>query len=154
MSLKVFFTILVMGISGICFAQELTEEQLEEKEFLAANKSNKEVKSLSSGLQYKIINKGKGRKPTAADEVYVRYIGRFVDGTIFDQSVAQVAAFKMTGIIPGMSEGLSLIGKGGKMIMYIPSSLAYGARGTGNIPPYKLLIFEVELVDLYDEEKD
>jgi len=156
MSPKTLMVLLLLAVSGLCSAQnKLSPEQLEEKEFLAANRSVKGVRTLGSGLQYKIIDKGKGRKPVSGDEIYVKYIGRFTDGTIFDQSTAQVASFRMNGIIKGMSEGLTLIGKGGKIILFIPSRLGYGSEGSGNtIPPDKLLIFEIELIDIYNELTD
>lgn len=155
MKIKVLLAFLFLAVSGICTAQELSPEQKEEKEFLAANRSVKGVKTLGSGLQYKIINPGKGRRPVPGDEIYVKYIGRFADGTIFDQSTAKPAVFRMNGVIPGMSEGLGLIKTGGKIILYIPSKLGYGSEGSGAaIPPNKLLIFEVELLDIYNEKTD
>lgn len=153
-SSKFFITILFLSAAFTCFAQNLSPEQIEQKEFLTANKSVKGVKSTNSGLQYKIIDRGKGKKPEATDEMYVKYVGRFADGTIFDQSTDRPAVFRLNGIIRGMAEGLTLIGAGGKIIMYIPSELAYGSAGAGDIPPDKLLIFEVELVEIYNEATD
>jgi len=123
----------------------------EEREFFAANKKVKGVKCSPSGLQYIIENKGKGQKPVDEDEVYVKYCGHFVDGTVFDQSLLKPAIFQMRALIPGMVEGLKMLGIGGKATLYIPSRLAYGKNAPENIGPDRMLIFEVELLDIYNE---
>lgn len=135
-------------------AQDFSSNLTEEREFLKSNKSVSGVKSSATGLQYIISSKGKGRKPTMEDEVYVKYVGKFIDGTIFDSHTDSPAVFKMNGIIQGMSEGLKMICPGGKITLFIPSDLGYGPKGAGAIPGNKLLIFEVELLDVYNEAKD
>ncbi len=135
-------------------SQDISENAREEREFLKSNKSAPGVKSSSSGLQYIISSKGKGRKPTMEDEVYVKYVGKFTDGTVFDSSTDSPAVFCMNGIIPGMAEGLTLIGAGGKITLFVPSKIGYGHNGAGPIPGDKLLIFEVELLDIYNENRD
>jgi len=154
MKVRGFEILLIFLIPVMCPAQEISPNVIEEQEFLTENKAKKGVKVLGSGLQYRITAKGKGRKPAVGDDVYVKYTGRFIDGTIFDQSVHQPAVFKMNGIIPGMAEGLTLIGTGGKITLYIPSKLAYGHDGAGPIPPDKMLVFEIELVEIYNETTD
>lgn len=143
-------------LPGVCpCGAGMREEQSfkeEEKAFLQKNKTAKGVKALSSGLQVRIVRKGKGRRPTMKDEVYVKYTGRFVDGTVFDQSVMKPAIFRMTGIISGLSEGLALIPEGSTAVFYIPSALAYGSEGSGPVPPDRMLIFEVELLEVYSED--
>lgn len=136
------------------FSQDTSSNITEEREFMKANKSVSGVKSTAIGLQYIIHSKGKGRKPTSEDEVYVKYVGKFLDGTVFDSQTDYPAAFKMNRIITGMSEGLKLIGAGGKITLFIPSDLGYGPDGAGSIPGNKMLIFEVELLDIYNEAKD
>ena len=130
------------------------KNKAEEKAFLATLKNIKGVKTTASGLRYTIQSRGKGRKPTAADEVYVKYKGYFVDGTVFDHKVDSPAIFHLRNLIPGMAEGLAMLGVGGKATLYIPSKIAYGEGGTGKIPPHKMLIFEVEVVDIYNESED
>jgi len=146
----VFLSFLLLAVAP-AFAQEHPDYVNEEKEFLAANRKEKGVKISSSGLQYKILAKGKGRKPLLTDEVYVKYCGYFVDGTVFDQSLLKPAIFRMNAVIPGMSEGLSMIGEGGKITLYIPSELAYGSYGTSSVPPYRMLIFDVQLEEIFSE---
>ncbi|MEH6471816.1 MAG: FKBP-type peptidyl-prolyl cis-trans isomerase [Halopseudomonas sp.] len=119
--------------------------------FLADNAKKDGIMSTASGLQYKIISAGDGSKPTAADTVQVHYRGTLIDGTEFDSSYSHggPATFPLNGVIPGWTEGLQLISKGGKAELYIPSELAYGPRGMGQvIGPNSALVFEVELLDI------
>ena len=110
------------------------------------------VKSLPSGLQYKVITEGKGKSPSATDTVTVQYTGRLVDGTEFDSSYkrGQAATFALNGVIKGWTEALQLMKEGSKWQLYLPSNLAYGETGTvgGPIGPNAALIFDVELVSL------
>lgn len=119
--------------------------------FLATNAKKEGVRVTASGLQYKIISTGDGTLPTAADTVQVHYRGTLIDGTLFDSSYDHggPATFPLNGVIPGWTEGLQLIGKGGKAELYIPAELAYGPRGMGQvIGPNSALVFEVELLDI------
>lgn len=120
----------------------------DEQKILAENKA-KGFTETASGLQYKIIKEGTGAQPTAADEVTVHYTGRLMDGTVFDSSVdrGEPATFPLGQVIPGWTEGLQLMKEGGKTEFVIPSRLAYGPKGAGDmIPPNATLRFEVELI--------
>ena len=104
-----------------------------------------------SGLQYKILTKGKGKVPTKDDQVIVKYEGRLIDGTVFDSSykrAEQTNKFRPTDVIKGWTEALTMMPVGSKWELYVPQELAYGARETGDIPAYSALIFIVELVDI------
>jgi len=117
--------------------------------FLASNKTKKGVITLPSGLQYKILKAGKGKKPTDADTVEVHYRGTFIDGTEFGNSYlsGQPVIFKATGGIPGWNEALKLMPVGSKWQLFIPAKLAYRARGWGISGwPTLPLIFEFELL--------
>ncbi len=120
--------------------------------FLAANKKKKGVKTLPSGLQYKILVDGKGRSPKATDTVTVNYKGTLIDGTEFDSSYKRnaPATFPVNGVIKGWTEALQLMKEGSKWELFIPADLAYGERGTmgGPIGPNAVLIFEVELLKI------
>ena len=117
--------------------------------FLAANKTKEGIVTRPSGLQYKILKTGNGKKPMDADSVECNYRGTLIDGTEFDNSVraGKPLTFKVAGVIPGWTEALKLMPVGSKWQLFIPSELAYGARGAGNmIGPNAALIFEVELI--------
>ncbi len=118
--------------------------------FLAENKTKKDVVTLPSGLQYKILKAGDGKKPTEADTVVCHYRSTLVDGTPLDSSEAEKpATFKVTGVIPGWREALQLMPAGSKWQLFIPPHLAYGERGAdGRIGPNATLIFDVELVSI------
>ncbi len=120
------------------------------EKFLKENANNKSVYTTPSGLQYKIVTKGKGKKPGPNDVVRVHYTGTLIDGKKFDSSYdrGEPIEFPVGQVIPGWIEGLQLMPVGSKYIFYIPSNLAYGDRPTGDIPPGSTLIFEVELLDI------
>ena len=118
--------------------------------FLAANKSKPGVKTTASGLQYLVEKEGTGAKPKATDTVKVNYLGTKIDGTKFDSSYdrGQPATFPLNGVIKGWGEGLQLMPVGSKYKLFVPSDLAYGENGPGQIGPNATLIFEVELLDI------
>jgi FKBP-type peptidyl-prolyl cis-trans isomerase FklB len=119
--------------------------------FLAANKTKQGVTALPSGLQYQVIRSGNGASPKATDTVKVHYEGTLLDGKVFDSSVQrnEPAVFPVRGVIPGWTEALQLMKVGDKWKLFIPSELAYGARGAGgDIGPHAVLVFEVELLGI------
>jgi len=120
--------------------------------FLADNKTKDGVVTLPSGLQYKILKEGTGPKPAATDTVICNYKGMLLDNTEFDSSYkrGQPATFPVSGVIKGWTEALQLMPVGSKWQLYIPSELAYGARGGpgGGIGPNATLVFEVELMSI------
>ena len=118
------------------------------KKFLEENALNKSVYQTKSGLQYKIVEPGSEVKPGPQDTVLVRYKGSLLNGTVFDEVPASEEPIRLTldRVIPGWTEGLQLIGEGGKAVLYIPSELGYGSRGSGSIEPNSTLVFDVELV--------
>ena len=117
--------------------------------FLEENAKKTDVKTTASGLQYTIIEPGKGKAPKATDTVEVHYAGKLLDGKEFDSSYkrGQSISFPLSGVIPGWTEGLQLVKEGGKIRLFIPSNLAYGSHGSpGAIGPDETLIFDVELI--------
>jgi FKBP-type peptidyl-prolyl cis-trans isomerase FklB len=123
----------------------------EGKAFLAENGKKKEVKTLPSGLQYKVLSEGTGKTPKKSDTVTVHYRGTFMNGTEFDSSISrgQPASFQVDGVIPGWTEALQLMKEGAKWQIFVPAELAYGERGMPpRIPPQSTLIFEVELISV------
>jgi FKBP-type peptidyl-prolyl cis-trans isomerase FklB len=123
----------------------------EGNEFLALNKKEEGIIELESGLQYKIIQHGKGNKPSLTDKVKCHYHGTLIDGSVFDSSVerGEPTVFPVNGVIKGWIEALQLMNTGSKWQLYIPPHLAYGEHGTGaSIGPKSTLIFEVELLEI------
>lgn len=118
--------------------------------FLAENGKKQGVKQTKSGLQYKVVKQGTGATPKATDMVRVHYHGTFLDGKVFDSSVArnEPAEFGVDGVIAGWTEALQLMRVGDKWELYIPSDLAYGDDGNQAIPPGTMLKFEVELLGI------
>lgn len=118
-----------------------------ENKFLAANAAKEGVQSTESGLQYIIHEAGNDVKPEAKDTVFAHYKGTLLDGTVFDEVAEDKpsAQFTLNRVIAGWTEGLSKIGEGGKMTLYVPAKLGYGERGTRGIEPNSTLIFEVQL---------
>ncbi len=120
------------------------------KMFLDENAAKEGVSVTESGLQYAIAEQGGGVRPGAKDTVKVNYVGKLIDGTVFDQS-SEPVTFSLDRVIKGWAEGLQLINEGGKATLFIPYDLAYGIRGTGDgkVPPYSTLIFDVELLEVH-----
>ena len=121
-------------------------------DFLQENAKEPGVKQTASGLQYKIIKPGTGPTPVVTDTALVKYEGRLRDGTVFDAN--EQTPMPVGGVVPGFSEALQLMQKGGEYRIWIPSSLAYGEASPGEkVPPNSLLIFDVTLLDFISAEQ-
>ena len=116
----------------------------EGKAFLAKNALKENVDTTASGLQYTIVAEGAGDKIEPRDTVWVNYKGTLLDGTVFDENDSTM--FVANRVIKGWTEGLGLLGEGGKATLYIPADLAYGERGNRSIAPNSTLIFDVEVL--------
>jgi len=119
----------------------------EGKKFMEENAAKPGVKTTASGLQYRIIEAGKGKTPGPADQVTVNYRGTQINGNEFDSSYkrGEPATFRLNGVIKGWTEGLQLIKEGGKIQLFIPPELAYAGRGP---LAHRTLIFDVELISV------
>lgn len=129
------------------------EENLKKaKAFLEENKKKEGVNETQSGLQFKVLKLGTGKKPVATSKVKVHYKGTLLDGTVFDDSYSRgnQMEFELDKVIRGFQEGLMMMPEGSKFVFYIPPQLGYGERAVGKIPPNSLLIFEVELFEVKD----
>jgi FKBP-type peptidyl-prolyl cis-trans isomerase len=131
-------------------ANAMSDENKKAGEMFLAENANKEgVITLPSGLQYKIIKAGTGAKPKLTDEVTTHYRGTLIDGTEFDSSYkrGEPTSFPVNGVISGWTEALQLMPVGSKWQLFVPSHLAYGARGAGGtIGPNATLVFDIELL--------
>ncbi len=127
------------------------ENAAEEKAFMEENKNAAGVVTTASGLQYIVLKEGSGKVPGSEDTVKVHYAGALLDGTEFDSSIkrGQPAEFGVGQVIKGWTEALQLMKVGSKLRLFVPSKLAYGERGAGQvIGPCSMLIFDVELIDI------
>ena len=120
------------------------------EKFLTENAKREGVQVTESGLQYEVLKKGDGEKPTHSNTVRTHYHGTFIDGTVFDSSVERgtPAEFPVSGVIAGWVEALQMMNTGAKWKLFVPYQLAYGEAGSGPIGPCATLVFEVELLDI------
>ena len=132
------------------------ENEKAAKAFMEKNGKEPGVITTASGLQYKVVTEGKGKKPDSAATVSVHYTGTLLDGTEFDSSIkrGQPVQFPVGNVIKGWTEALLLMPVGSKWKLFIPPALGYGERGAGKqIGPNSALVFEVELISLGDAAK-
>ncbi|WED41867.1 FKBP-type peptidyl-prolyl cis-trans isomerase [Legionella cardiaca] len=137
------------------FTKKAEENKAKGEAFLNQNKGKEGVISLPSGLQYKILQKGDGAKPTKDDTVTVEYTGKLIDGQVFDSTdrTGKPATFKVSQVIPGWTEALQLMPAGSTWEVYVPADLAYGPRSVGGpIGPNETLIFKIHLISVKKTE--
>jgi FKBP-type peptidyl-prolyl cis-trans isomerase FkpA len=129
-------------------AEKSSAAKAEGEKFLSENKAKNGVVTTSSGLQYRVITMGKGKKPKATDNVTVHYSGKLLNGTVFDNSYdrGEPVTFPVNGVIAGWTEALQLMPVGSKWEVVVPANLGYGDNPAGPIPPGSTLIFDVELL--------
>jgi|GEM_PF-204140 len=122
----------------------------EEKSFFANNITKPNVMSLDSGVQYIIVKKGTGKIPKANDSVVVNYKGLLLDGNEFDSSYKRNKpdTFKLSNMIVGFTQAMTQVPEGSKVIIYIPSALAYAEKGNVGVPPFAAIVFEVDFVNI------
>jgi FKBP-type peptidyl-prolyl cis-trans isomerase len=146
---------LVQGAYQAAAERKTEENRVKEALFLEENGKRRGVITTASGLQYEVIQGGKGEKPGPQAVVRVNYEGKFTDGEIFDSSYERGEAqeIPLNQVIPGWTEGVQLMGVGDTFTFFIPSRLAYGEQGGGAIPPHTPLIFKVELLGILPPEE-
>jgi FKBP-type peptidyl-prolyl cis-trans isomerase len=131
-------------------AAEVAANRARQTEYFAELDKTDGIQKTASGLRYQILEPGSDVKPSATSTVEVHYTGRLLDGTVFDSSVerGQPVTLSLNRVIPGWTEGLQLVGVGGRIRLHIPSDLAYGddQRPGSPIPPASALVFDVELI--------
>lgn len=140
----------VKGAAEAKMAKDAKENATKGSAFAAKFAKESGVKKTESGLLYKVEKEGSGSAPKDSDTVVVNYKGSLIDGTEFDNSYTrgEPLSFRLDGVIPGWTEGLKHVKKGGKIKLVIPPQLAYGTNGVPGIPANSTLVFEVELLDI------
>ncbi len=136
--------LLAINIGGVTWAEK-------NQRYLAKLDAEMWIKKSTTGLRYKVIDQGSAFKPGTSSVVKCRYEGKLFDGVIFDSTKNrnnEPSEFPLNAVIPAWTEGLQYIGIGGKILLYCPSTVAYGSEGIGPIPGDSLLIFEIELVGI------
>ncbi|NCB89786.1 MAG: FKBP-type peptidyl-prolyl cis-trans isomerase, partial [Gammaproteobacteria bacterium] len=130
--------------------KDAADNEAKGKAFRDKFAKEKGVKTSSTGLLYKVEKAGTGDAPKDSDTVVVNYKGTLIDGKEFDNSYTrgEPLSFRLDGVIPGWTEGLKNIKKGGKIQLVIPPDLAYGKTGVPGIPANSTLVFDVELLDI------
>lgn len=124
-------------------------EQRRENWFGAKIAAEPGIQWRESGLGLKVIKEGEGPLPQRLDKVRVVYVGRLVDGTVFDRSAPdKPAVFRVQELVTGLAAGVGTMRAGGNALVYIPPHLGYGGIRAGKVPPNSALIFEVELLEL------
>ena len=133
--------------------RDAEKTKAEGEAFLAANKTKEGVITTESGLQYKVLVEGTGRRPTLEDRIIVHYTGKLVDGTIFESTVGGEPLTMLLGqFVPGWGQGLQIMPVGSKYMLWIPSDLAYGPQQVSQlIKANSTLEFEVELLGIEGE---
>ncbi len=147
---KIWLGLLLVAVlaAGLAYAgtRDVVLTGASNEQFLAANADEDGVETTASGLQYKVITPGEGPSPTVTDTALVKYEGTLRDGTVFDAN--EQAPMPVGAVVPGFSEALQLMQKGGEYRIWIPSDLAYGEASPGEgVPANSLLIFDVTLLD-------
>ncbi len=158
MKRKWMITLAALFVGFVVFTTAQAESLMEKNEkagkaFMEKNRHAEGVKTTASGLQYKVIREGTGKRPGPTSRVTVNYEGRHIDGKVFDSSYKRnkPITFGLNRVIKGWTEGLQLMKEGAHYQLFIPPELAYGHRGAGAaIGPSETLIFDVELLKVED----
>ncbi len=144
--------LLTISIFSSCIPDPVSEDEIFKQDVKEIetylDDKNLTAQVTATGLHYIIEDAGTGGSPSISDKVTVRYKGYLLDGTVFDETVGTAtASFNLSGLIQGWQEGIPLLQKGGKGKFLIPSKLAYGRSGSGNIPANTPIAFDIELVN-------
>lgn len=143
---------LLAGLSACAPSKQAAENLDAAAAFMAKNAKARGVKTLPSGVQYKVVKAGPatGVSPKVVDEVKVHYEGKLLSGLVFDSSFQRgtPATFPLRGLIPAWTEALQLMKPGDEWLLYVPPALGYGAQGAGPIPPNSVMVFRIQLIDV------
>lgn len=147
--MKKKLAIILMALIGLVSCEDDVLQYQIDDDLIKAYISDNDIDATkhASGLYYKILKEGdQDNKPNYGSVVSAKYKGYYMDGEVFDDSEGSIVQFSLQGVIQGWTYGIPLIGKGGKILLILPSDLAYGATGYSDIPANAILVFEVELI--------
>lgn len=146
----IYFTCLILCFAG-CKKKKTTNQAEEDEKIITQYISDHQLKAnaTGTGLYYVITSQGTGAQPNSASNVRVLYKGYLTSGSVFDQSQGSGYITNLSNVIKGWTEGIPYFKKGGKGILLIPSALGYGSQAVGSIPANSVLIFDIELLDVY-----
>jgi len=148
---RILYVLLIVLSFSYCKKKKTVDQAAKDEEIITKYIADKGLaaKSTGSGLYYVISTEGTGAQPSSNSSIKVNYKGYLTDGTVFDQSKTAGYTTSLSNVIKGWQEGIPYFKKGGKGILLIPSALGYGKQAQGSIPANSVLIFEVELIDVY-----
>lgn len=150
--MKLIFKLLTFIILfSSCSKKNAEQQAIKDDQIITEylSKNNIDATKASSGLYYYIETKGNSNKPNQNSQVRVSYKGYLIDGKVFDESDSSGIVFYLNQVIEGWTEGICYFGEGGKGKLFIPSSLGYGSKSTGDIPTNSVLIFDISLKGVY-----
>ncbi len=145
------FILLLLALSGSALDARPPSKRALEKSYLAENAARPGIVTTKSGLQYLILKEGEGTEfPKRRNKISIHFHGSLLDGTVFESTLDhdQPMKIRLEGLISGWMEGIRLMNVGDKYRFYIPSKLGYGSSKQGIIPPYSVLVFEIELFEI------
>lgn len=145
----IYTTLVLISMIFIFSACEDEDKYLDWKfmndEWMEKHKDDIGFEQTESGLCYKVIHQGATRRPNSNSIVYVKYNGKLITGEVFDDTEGEVVGFQLSTLVKGWIEGITKMNVGGRYIFYIPYELGYGKDGSGTVPPYSTLIFDITL---------
>lgn len=140
-----FVLLTLTFVLSSCDEDKYLEWKYLNESWLEQHKSDSGFVQTESGLCYKVIHQGATRRPNSSSIIYVKYKGSLITGEVFEDTEDDVVSFQLSNLMSGWIEGITKMNVGGRYIFYIPYELAYGEDGSGSIPPYSTLIFDITL---------
>ena len=140
-----FILLTLTFVLSSCDEDKYLEWKYLNETWLEQHKNDSGFVQTESGLCYKVIHQGATRRPNSSSIIYVKYKGELITGKVFDETEDEVVGFQLSNLVPGWIEGVTKMNVGGRYIFYIPYELAYGEDGSGSVPPYSTLIFDITL---------
>jgi len=142
---SVFVLLTLTFVLSSCDEDKYLEWKYLNEQYKEQHKNDPDFFQTESGLCYKVIHQGATRRPNASSIIYVKYMGKLITGEVFEDTEDDVVSFQLSNLMSGWIEGVTKMNVGGRFIFYIPYELAYGKDGSGSVPPYSTLKFDITL---------